>query len=164
MDQVRNGTLDCGLVRTDHGLWGVTLHTLDQDPLVAVATPSVNQRLSPGVPDQWPWIHFDDSLSHGQTVNQIFSQMRWNRTADLKVDALGSALALVLAGRGIAVLPESLVAVYLRASQLAIVDTPDVRWPTRTVALVVRTGRELPPWFGVWGDRIKRRLHHGEST
>lgn len=164
VDQVRHGMLDCGLVRTDHGLWGVTLHALDQDPLVPVATPSVNERLSPGIPDRWPWIHFSDSLSHGQTVNQIFSQMRWNGTANLKVDALESALALVLVGRGVAVLPESLVAMYLETSRLRVVPTPDVRWPTRTVALVTRAGRELPPWFGVWGDRIKRRLHHGEST
>lgn len=164
VDQVRQGILDCGLVRTDHGLWGVTLEALAQDPLVPVAAPAVAARLSHAAPDRWPWIHFSDSLSHGQTVNPIFSQMHWTGTSNLNVDALESALALVLVGRGIAVLPESLVAGDLATSRLTVVPTPDVRWPTRTVALVTRTGRELPPWFGVFRDRIQRRLHHRKST
>ncbi len=164
VDGVRKGNLDAGLVRTDHGFWGVELHVLDQDVLVAVAAPTLIRTLVVASPETWPWIRFDAGLSHGQTVNQVFSHMEWRQISSLEVDALESALALVLVGRGVAVLPKSLVAHHLATSRLAVIPIHDVIWPTRTVAFVTRRGRPTPPWLEVWSERITRRLHHREPT
>lgn len=164
VDRVRKGSLDVGLVRTDHGFWGVELHILDEDPLVAVATPHLAGTLAIEAPETWPWVRFSDVLSHGKTVNQIFLHLGWRQMQTFEVDALESALALVLAERGVAVLPESLVVHHLDALRLAALPIPDVKWPTRTVAIVTRTGRVLPQWTEAWGEKIARRLNHCQPT
>ncbi|MCL4352341.1 MAG: hypothetical protein M1318_06830, partial [Firmicutes bacterium] len=54
---VRQGHVEAGMIRTDHGLAGMNMRILGYDPLMAVASPALVHKL-PDAMELWPWIGF----------------------------------------------------------------------------------------------------------
>ncbi len=162
-DKVRRGRIEAGIVRTDHGFPGVHWRVLSQDPLLAVATPDLAKRL-PDAIDRWPWIGFSHGLGHGRTVDRVFAEIGMQRVTEFVVDALESALGLVVLGRGVAVLPYFLVADQMRDGRLVEAAVAGVVWPSRTVAILSPTGFSESSWIGRWGQRIARHSNHGKPS
>lgn len=156
VQDVARGLLTAGLVRTDHGFGtNISLRVLYQDPLLAVARPDVIARLTPSL-ESWPWIGFSPNLGHGNAVRDVFAKLHLQPWHDILVDSLESARALILAGRGIAVMPQSLVRPALAGGSLAAVPTPGVVWPRRTVAMAFSGAP--PEWVMLWGRRLAQQL------
>ncbi|POB11671.1 LysR family transcriptional regulator [Sulfobacillus sp. hq2] len=154
--RVENGELKAGLIRTTHGFGTtVTLKTLYQDPLVPIARPDIIETLGSSL-ESWPWIGFSPTLSHGYTVRTVLATLNIHPLHEIIVDSLQSAQALIRAGRGVAVMPRSLVYADMLQNTLATVETPGVIWPVRTMALIYVS--KAPPWLDIWARRILRYL------
>ncbi len=156
---VNAGAISAGLVRTNSSLYsqGLVPRELYQDPLLPVGRPDILRALPARSMTSWPWIGFSLKMGHGEALRHALNAQHILLTSHIVVDSLISARSLILAGRGIAVLPQSMVAGDLDAHALEVVSTPKILWPARTVALICAD--ELPPsWLNIWGQRIAQQL------
>ncbi len=160
---VRQGHVEAGMIRTDHGLAGMNMRILGYDPLMAVASPALVNHL-PDAMELWPWIGFSQQLGHGLSVNRALAQSGWMPVYKFHVDALESALVLAAQSKGVAVLPKSMVSNQIREHRLVEVQVASVIWPERTVAALHLSGVPEPMWLSRFADRVTRYLNHGQTT
>lgn len=160
---VRQGHVEAGIIRTDHGLAGMHLRILGYDPLMAVASPALVNQL-PDAMELWPWIGFSQQLGHGQSVGRALVDSGWMPVYKFQVDALESALVLATQAKGVAVLPKSMVSNQIREHRLVEVQVASVIWPERTVAALHLSGVPEPVWLPGFANRVTRYLNHGQAA
>lgn len=160
LDWVERGRVEVGLMRAQASRPGLRMVALGEDPVSLV------------VPEGHPWVVETPALEtwsgaqvirvaphtgFGRFVDQLLRERGIQLSTPVTVDHLETALAMVEAGVGPALLPRSLVA--LRAPRgVAVVPIPAAGLPERSLALAVRAGKPLPSWAQDWPALIQHWL------
>jgi DNA-binding transcriptional LysR family regulator len=157
---VEDGRVAVGLVRASEVRPGTRAFVVGSDPVVLVAPaghPWIQQPPSPAQLNQSPFVEVATDTGFGQFVADAKRDLGFTWTATVRVDHLEAALALVEAGVGPALLPLSLVERRSAQGSTAarLVPIEGVTWPRRPLALVIRSGEELPAWAAAWPELMR---------
>lgn len=157
---VEDGRVTVGLVRASEVRPGTQAFVVGSDPVVLVA-PAGHQWIehppSPDELNQGSFVEVAAETGFGQFVVNAKRDLGFTWTPAVRVDHLEAALALVEAGVGPALLPLSLLE-RRRAQGSAtaeLVPIDGVSWPLRPLALVIRSGEELPGWASGWPSLLR---------
>lgn len=157
LDWVEKGRVDVGLVRAQANRPGLRMVALGEDP-VSLVVPDGHRwaDAAPALEDLSgePLIRVAPHTGFGRFLDQMLSERGVQLMTPVTVDHLETALGMVEAGVGPALLPRSLVS--LRAPRgVTIVPLPASGLPQRSLALAFRAGQRLPGWAEDWPALIQ---------
>lgn len=159
---VRSRAVDFGLVRVGESRPGLRFARVGEDPLTAVAAPSL---LEASGSDPWRlgWVDIADHTGHGRAVREELRRAGVSLRTRLETDSLELAHRVAREGLAAAILPESMVLGDLRDDRLRTIEVPGVLWPSRQIAVVWPSQRERADWQVEWTRRLLHRFSEGEG-
>jgi DNA-binding transcriptional LysR family regulator len=166
MDQLFQGKVDIALVPWQRAYSDLNAVALTRHKMFLIAPPdhplAKLDRLSPHDLEKYPFVGYHEGMHTRSMIDALFKRM--SLSIEYSIESTNSATIkqMVMAGMGIAFLPEIAVAGELRRGQLVRLDVPplvmhqDVTLYTRKNKTLSRTGTEFVQFLEDYFDRKKR--------
>jgi DNA-binding transcriptional LysR family regulator len=166
MEQLFQGRSDVAIVPWQRPYSDLNAVPLARHKMFLVAPPehplTSQERVSPHDLEKYPFIGYHEGMHTRSMIDALFKRMSLNIEYAMESSNSATIKQMVLAGMGIAFLPEIAVAAELRRGHLARLDVPplvmhqDVTLYTRKNRTLTRTASEFVQFVTDYFDRKKR--------
>jgi DNA-binding transcriptional LysR family regulator len=166
MEQLFQGRCDLAIVPWQRPYSELTAVPLTRHKMFLVAPPdhplASLDRVSPHDLEKYPFVGYHEGIHTRSMIDALFKRMSLNVEYAIESSNSATIKQMVLAGMGIAFLPEIAVSAELRRGQLARLDVPplvmhqDVTLYTRKNRTLTRTATEFVQFLIDYFDRKKR--------
>ncbi len=167
MDQLYQGQTDLAVVPWERAYPDLTAIPLTRQKMFLVAPPdhplSLAERRVPRDLEAYPFVGYSEGMHIRSMIDALFRRMSLKIEYSVESSNAATIKQMVLAGMGIAFLPETAVAGDLRRGLLVRLDVPPLVM-SQDVTLYLRKNRTLPRAAAGFADFLKRYFDTGKRV
>lgn len=148
VEQARVGKIDFAILTSNRQYAGLTKIPLKKNKLFLVAPPdhplAGKESVSPAELEKYPFLGFEEGLEISTMTEALFRRMALSIEYVMASTSVATVKHMVLAGLGLAILPETAVGNEIRRRRLARIDIPTL-FMVQEVTIYYKSSRPLTP-------------------